>query len=618
MAITSVERSSPATDIQNSPARVNNFSIVVATVNGTGSQTANGALVRAFFRMGIPVSGKNIFPSNIEGLPTWYHIRLSDEGYVARRDTTEVLVALNKDTAAEDIAGVAPGGVVICPTEWKLTPDRDDLTYYTLPVAQMAKDSGAETPKLRRQVANMVYVGALVELLGIEIDEIERAITEHFNGKRKPIDLNFNLVKAAAQYTRENLPKRDAFRVERINKTAGKILVEGNEAGALGAIFGGFTVAAWYPITPSTSLIDNLSDYAKELRIDPATGEHTYAILQAEDEIAALGTVVGAGWAGARAMTSTSGPGISLMTEYAGLAYFAEIPCVVWDIQRMGPSTGLPTRTSQGDILMAYYLGHGDTRHVLLLPSNMQECFEFGWRSFDLAERLQTPVFVMSDLDLGMNMWMSEPFAYPDQPMDRGKVLSAEEVQRLGGFHRYEDEDGTGVGPRTIPGTDTPLAAYFTRGSGHNARAKYTERSDEWQANLERLARKHDYARTLVPSPVVDDVEGAEIGLISYGSNEPGIVEARDMLAARGVKTAYLRLRALPTTSELSAFVARYPRLYVVENNFDGQMRRILQSEEPQAAASMQSINKCDGLPLTGRWIATSVLAHEESAQQAQ
>jgi len=612
MAITSVERSSPAADIQNSPARVNNFCIRVATVNGTGSQTANGALVRAFFRMGIPVSGKNIFPSNIEGLPTWYHIRLSDEGYTARRDTTEVLVTINKDTAAEDIAGVAPGGVVICPTEWKLTPDRDDLTYYTLPVAQMAKDSGAETPKLRRQVANMVYVGALVELLGIEIDEIERAITEHFNGKRKPIDLNFNLVKAAAQYTRENLPKRDAFRVERTNKTAGKILIEGNEAGALGAIFGGFTVAAWYPITPSTSLIDNLSDYAKELRVDPATGEHTYAILQAEDEIAALGTVVGAGWAGARAMTSTSGPGVSLMTEYAGLAYFAEIPCVVWDIQRMGPSTGLPTRTSQGDILMAYYLGHGDTRHVLLLPANMQECFEFGWRSFDLAERLQTPVFVMSDLDLGMNLWMSEPFVYPDQPMDRGKVLSAEDVQRLGGFHRYEDDDGTGVGPRTIPGTDTPLAAYFTRGSGHNAQAKYTERSDEWQANLERLARKHNYARTLVPSPIVDDVESAEIGIISYGSNEPGIVEARAMLAARGVKTAYLRLRALPTTSELSAFVARYPRLYVVENNFDGQMRRILQSEEPQAAARMQSINKCDGLPLTGRWIATSVLAHEQ------
>ncbi|HUY78989.1 MAG TPA: 2-oxoacid:acceptor oxidoreductase subunit alpha [Ktedonobacterales bacterium] len=612
MAITSVERSSPATDIQNSPARVNNFCIVVATVNGTGSQTANGALVRAFFRMGIPVSGKNIFPSNIEGLPTWYHIRLSDEGYAARRDTTEVLVALNKDTAAEDIAGVAPGGVVICPAEWKLTPDRDDLTYYTLPVAQMAKDSGAETPKLRRQVANMVYVGALVELLGIDASEIERAITEHFGGKRKPIDLNFNIVKAAAQYTRENLPKRDAFRVERTDKTAGKILVEGNEAGALGAIFGGFTVAAWYPITPSTSLIDNLSDYAKDLRVDPATGEHTYAILQAEDEIAALGTVVGAGWAGARAMTSTSGPGVSLMTEYAGFAYFTEIPCVVWDIQRMGPSTGLPTRTSQGDILMAYYLGHGDTRHILLLPASMQECFEFGWRSFDLAERLQTPVFVMSDLDLGMNLWMSDPFAYPDQPMDRGKVLSAEDIQRLGGFHRYEDDDGTGIGPRTIPGTDTPLAAYFTRGSGHNAQAKYTERSDEWEANLQRLARKHTHARTLVPSPVVDEVEGAEIGIISYGSNEPGIVEARVMLAERGVKTSYLRLRALPTTSELTDFIAKHPRLYIVENNFDGQMRRILQSEEPQAAARMQSINKCDGLPLTGRWIATSLLAHEQ------
>ncbi|SRR5579875_1780606 len=612
MGIPSIEKSPVATDIENSPAGVNNFCMVVATVNGTGSQTANSCLVKACFRMGIPVSGKNIFPSNIEGLPTWYHIRLSADGYIARRDTTEILVALNKDTAAEDIANVAPGGVVILPTEWKYPQERDDLTYYTLPVAQMAKDSGAETPKLRRQVANMVYVGALVELLGIEIDEIERAITEHFKGKRKPIDLNFGIVKAAAEYTRQNLPKRDNFRVERINKTAGKILVEGNDAGALGAIFGGFTVAAWYPITPSTSLVDNLSEYARELRVDPDTGAHNYAILQAEDEIAALGTVVGAGWAGARAMTSTSGPGISLMTEFAGLAYFAEIPCVIWDIQRMGPSTGLPTRTSQGDILMAYYLGHGDTRHVLLLPANMQECFEFGWRSFDLAERLQTPVFVMSDLDLGMNLWMSEPFAYPDQPMDRGKVLSAEELQRLGGFHRYEDEDGTGVGPRTIPGTETPLAAYFTRGSGHNARAKYTERADEWQANLERLARKHAYARTIVPKPVIDETPGAEIGVISYGSNEPGIIEARDMLAARGVKTSYLRLRALPTTKELSEFVARYPRLYVVENNFDGQMRRILQSEEPAAAPRMQSICHCDGLPLTGRWIANTLLELEQ------
>ena len=613
MSTTSVQRSALAQDIHDSPANTNNFCIVAATVNGSGSQTANNTLVRALFRMGIPVSGKNIFPSNIQGLPTWFNIRVSEDGYVSRRDTAEIVVALNRQTVADDIKSVTPGGVVIYPTEWKLTEDRSDITYYSLPVAQMAKDSGASAD-LRPYVANMVYVGALAELLGIDLDEIERAISEHFGGKRKPIDMNFGVVKAAVEYTRQNIVKRDSFRVQRSTKTAGKILINGNSAGAMGAVFGGFTVAAWYPITPSTSLVDALGDYAKELRINKATGERNYAILQAEDEIAAIGTIVGAGWAGARAMTSTSGPGISLMTEYAGYAYFADIPCVIWDIQRMGPSTGLPTRTSQGDILQAYYLGHGDTKHVLLLPANMEECFEAGWTAFDLAERLQTPVFVMSDLDLGMNLWMSEPFAYPDKPFDRGKVLTAEDLQRLGGFNRYDDSaDGDGIGPRTLPGTDSPLAAYFTRGSGHNKEAQYTERPDDWEANMQRLARKHAYARTIVPKPVVNEVEGAGIGILSYGSNDSAIQEARDMLAAQGVKTSYLRLRALPTTTELSAFVARYPRLYVVENNFDGQMRSILQTEEPEAAARMVSLAHCDGLPLTGRWIATNLLQHEQS-----
>ncbi len=616
MSTTSVHRGPLATDLHDSPAGVNNFCIVAATVNGSGSQTANNVLVRALFRMGIPVSGKNIFPSNIQGLPTWFHIRISEAGYAARRDTAEVVVAFNKQTATQDIASVAPGGVLIYPTEWKLSEDRDDITYYSLPVQQMAKDSGANA-ELRPYVANMVYVGALAELLGIELNEIERAISEHFGGKQKPIDLNFGVVKAAVEYTRQNITKRDSFRVQRANKTAGKILINGNSAAAMGSVFGGFSVAAWYPITPSTSLIDALGEYAAELRVNKATGERYYSILQAEDELAAIGMVVGAGWMGARAMTSTSGPGFSLMTEYTGYAYFADIPCVVWDIQRMGPSTGLPTRTSQGDILMAYYLGHGDTRHVLLLPDGMEECFEFGWKAFDLADRLQTPVFVMSDLDLGMNLWMSEPFTYPDKPFDRGKVLSAEDLNRLGGFHRYSDaDDGTGVGPRTLPGTDHPLAAYFTRGSGHNANAEYTEKPDEWQANMERLGRKHDYARTLVPPPVVDEVEGATFGIISYGSNDPAIREARDMLAAAGVKTSYLRLRALPTTSEFTHFVEKYDRLYVVENNFDGQMRHILQTEAPAKAAQMRSVSLCDGLPLTGQWIARTIVTQESQEQE--
>ncbi len=607
---TSVQRGPLVADIDETPAGVNNFSIVAATVNGSGSQTANTALLRALFKMGIPVCGKNLFPSNIAGLPTWFTIRLSEEGFVARRDKSEVLVAMNRQTAAEDMAAVPPGGVIFYPMEWKLQETRDDVVYYPMPVQQLAKASGADA-KMQPYVANMVYVGALVELLGIELAEIEAALTHHFKGKAKPIALNLGVVKQAVEWTQQNLTKRDSFRVQRRNLNQGKLMINGNEAAALGSIFGGFTVAAWYPITPSTSLVDALNEHAKKLRVDPDTGVHNYAIVQAEDEIAAIGMVVGAGWAGARAMTSTSGPGISLMTEYAGLAYFAEVPAVIWDIMRMGPSTGLPTRVSQGDVLTVYYLGHGDTHQVCLLPGSMRECFEFGWRAFDLAEHLQTPVFVLSDLDLGMNLWMTEPFEYPTEPMDRGKVLSAEDVARLGGFQRYGDQDGDGIGPRTLPGTDNPLAAYFTRGSGHNANAQYTERPDEWEANLARLARKFEHARTLVPRPVVNEVEGAEIGLIAYGSTDPGIVEARDMLARRGIKTSYLRLRALPTTDEFQAFVKRYPRVYVVENNFDGQMTKILQTEAPEQAPHIKSITHCDGLPLTARWIAQAILEQE-------
>ncbi len=610
MSVTDVQRSALGEEVFDTPAGVNNFSIVAATVNGSGSQTANTTLLRALFKMGIPVSGKNLFPSNIQGLPTWFNIRVSKDGYTARREKSEILVAMNLATAAEDIANLPAGGVCILPSDWRLKEDRDDIIYYTLPVQQMAKDSGAAADR-RPYVANMVYVGALTELLGIDPAEIEAALNFHFSGKAGPVNLNMGVVNAAIQYTKENITKRDPYRVERMNANAGKIIIDGNTAGALGAIFGGFTVAAWYPITPSTSLIDALSEHAKELRVDPETGEHSYAIVQAEDEIAALGMVVGAGWAGARAMTSTSGPGISLMTEYAGLAYFTEVPAVIWDIQRMGPSTGLPTRVSQGDILTVYYLGHGDTRHVCLLPGSMKECFEFGWRAFDLAERLQTPVFVLSDLDLGMNLWMTENFDYPDQPMDRGKVLSAEELAKLGGFHRYEDVDGDGIPYRTLPGTDSPLAAYFTRGSGHNALAAYTERADEWEANLARLSKKFETARTLVPKPELDETPGAEVGLIAYGSTNPGIEEARMFLEKRGVKTSYLRLRALPTEETFQTFARKYPRIYVVENNFDGQMHKLLQTEAPDVAGHMVAISHCDGLPLTGRWIAQAILEQE-------
>jgi len=588
----------------------NDFAIVAATVNGSGSQTANTVLIRALFKMGIPVNGKNLFPSNISGLPTWYTIRLSKDGYVGRRDDYHVLVAMNKNTQAEDIQNLASGGICIYPEEWKLKDFRQDVTYFPMPVGQMAKESGADA-SLRDYVANMVYVGALSQLLGIDLNEVKNALSFHFSGKPKPIALNFGVVEKAYEYTKERFNYSGNLHVERMDATNGKVLIEGNSAAALGAVFGGVTVVAWYPITPSTSLVDALKDYANELRVDPQTNESTCAVVQAEDELAAIGMVIGAGWTGARAMTATAGPGISLMSEFAGLSYFAEIPAVIWDIQRMGPSTGLPTRVSQGDVLKAYFLSHGDTKHVCLLPGDMQECFEFGWTAFDLAERLQTLILCLSDLDLGMNLWMTEPFEYPDKPFDRGKVLNAEDIARMGGFARYKDVDNDGIGYRTLPGTDNPLAAYFTRGTGHNDNALYSERPDDWENNLKRLRVKHDTARKIVPQPVDDIADGAEIGIIAYGSSNPGVIEARDILAHEGIKTSYQRLRALPLGDATQEFLAKHDRVYVVENNFDGQMAELVRLEFPEFATRITSLAHCDGLPLTARWIAQHILEQE-------
>ncbi len=590
--------------------QTNDFAIVAATVNGSGSQTANTVLIRALFKMGIPVNGKNLFPSNIAGLPTWYTIRLSKDGYVARRDDYHVLVALNKSTQAEDIEKLAPEGVCIYPEDWKLKDQRTDITYFPMPVTAMAKESGADA-SLRDYVANMVYVGALTQLLGIDIEEIKNALSFHFSGKAKPIALNFGVVEKAFEYAQQNHKRPDNLRVERMDATTGKALIEGNSAAALGAIFGGVTVAAWYPITPSTSVIDSLKDYAAELRVDPVTHESTCAIVQAEDELAAIGMVIGAGWAGARAMTATAGPGISLMSEFAGLAYFAEIPSVIWDIQRMGPSTGLPTRVSQGDVLKAYFLSHGDTKQVVLLPGDMAECFEFGWAAFDIAEHLQTLILVLSDLDLGMNLWMTEPFQYPEKPFDRGKVLNAEDIARLNGFARYRDDENDGIGPRTLPGTDHPLAAYFARGTGHNEFAQYSERPDDWENNLKRLQRKHDTARKLVPQPIDDIVNGAEIGIIAYGSSNPPVIEARDILRDEGFKTSYQRIRALPLGEGTRDFLAKHDRVYVIDNNFDGQMAELVRMENPEFAMRITSLAHCDGLPLTARWIAQNIMEQE-------
>ncbi|MFL5733228.1 MAG: 2-oxoacid:acceptor oxidoreductase subunit alpha [Chloroflexia bacterium] len=591
------------------PEIVNDFSISIATVNGSGSQTANGLLARAMFKMGIPVSPKNLFPSNISGLPTWYVIRLSKDGYVARREDAEILVAFNPATAEEDLAQLPPGGVCIYNDDIKLQGSREDVTMYPLAVKELVKQAGVD-PKLRDLVANMVYVGAVAVLLGIELEELRSGLEHHFKGKQKPVEINMNMINLAMEWTREHLTKTDPFRVERIDRTGGLIMMDGNSAGALGAVFGGVSFASWYPITPSTSLIDALNDYLPKFRVDE-DGKATYAVIQAEDELAAIGMVMGAGWAGARAMTSTSGPGISLMTEFAGLGYFAEIPGVIWDIQRVGPSTGLPTRVSQGDIISVYFLGHGDTRQVVLLPGSVKECFEFGWQAFDLAERLQTPVFVLSDLDLGMNMWMTEPFDYPDKPMDRGKVLTEQDIEQAGSFARYEDVDGDGITYRTLPGNKHPMSAYFTRGTGHNPQAVYSERPDDWEQNLIRLEKKHETARGIVPKPVVDMREGTEVGIISFGSADPPVQEMRDRLREQGLETSYLRLRALPLESTLTDFIGAHKRLYVVELNAEGQMRSLVQLHVPERAADIRSLAHLDGLPLTAEFLTDAILEQE-------
>jgi 2-oxoglutarate ferredoxin oxidoreductase subunit alpha len=592
---------------------VNDFSIVVATVNGTGSQTANMALLRALFRMGVPVNSRNLFPSNIQGLPTWFTIRASTREHFARSDQTQILVLMNEATYEDDLATLEPGSVCFYADHFTMESKPPGVICYPMPVRQIVRE--ASPPKqLRDYMTNMVYVGVVAEMLEIELSEIRLALETHFQGKPKPVALNMDIVEKAALWARENLVKEDPYYVRRDDKTRGKILIDGNTAGALGAIYGGLTFAAWYPITPASGLADGVLEYLPRLRRDPESGDSTCAVIQAEDEISAIGMAIGAGWAGARAMTSTSGPGISLMAEFAGLAFFAEVPVVIWDVQRMGPSTGLPTRTSQGDILFVRFLGHGDTKQVMLLPGNMAECFEFGWRAFDIAERLQTPVFVLSDLDLGMNLWMSEPFTYPDQPMDRGKVLSAEDLDRIGEFARYRDVDGDGIPYRTLPGTNHPLAPWFARGTGHDEHAFYSESPEVWTRNMERLWRKMETAREYMPKPILRRGDRPEaVGIIVYGSTNPAVHEARHLLTEQGLATDYLRIRAVPFTDEVETFIREHERIYVVEMNQDGQMRQLLQLEYPDQAVKLRSLTHNDGISLTGKWVADAVAEAERN-----
>jgi 2-oxoglutarate/2-oxoacid ferredoxin oxidoreductase subunit alpha len=589
---------------------VNDISIQVATVNGSGSQTANLVLLRSIFQMGIPVSGKNMFPSNIAGLPTWYTIRANKNGYVARKKEVDFLVAMNPETAKEDVLSLEPGRAVLYDEPLKLNALRSDLVFYSVPfdkiVAEVCKDA-----KLRRLVKNMIYDGVLSNLLNIDLGQMEHALKRQLGKKQKAIELNMGALEAGFAYAGQHLTKGDPYWIEPMDKTSGMILVEGNAAAALGCMMAGVTVVAWYPITPSSSLPETLIAYLKKYRRDPETGKATFAVVQAEDEIASIGIVLGAGWAGARAMTSTSGPGISLMSEFAGLAYYAEVPGVVFDIQRVGPSTGLPTRTAQGDLLSTAVLSHGDTKQIMLIPASIEECYTMAMDAFDLAERFQVVVFVMSDLDLGMNTWMSETLSYPERQLDRGKRLDAETLKRIGEWGRYRDVDGDGIPYRTVPGESMP--AYFTRGSGHNEKGQYSERADDYVNNMDRLARKYETARRHVPKPEVQDAPGAEIGIIGFGSSHWAILESRDQLEGEaGIRTGYLRLRAYPFTEELPAFLERYQRVYVVEQNRDAQMLALMRLDlAHEHIAKLRSVLHYSGLPIDARSVTDDILEQE-------
>lgn len=606
---------SPESAVQDSPtvgARteiVNDFSIQVATVNGSGSQTANLVLIRSLFQMGIPVSGKNLFPSNIAGLPTWYTIRANKHGYIGRKKEIDLLVAVNPETAQEDVKALDAGAAVVYDAPLNLAAVRNDLIFYPVPFDELVKPVCPDA-KLRRLVRNMIYDGILSKLLGIEMAEMDIALNKQLGKKAKAVTLNQAALKAGYDYAEQHLPKRDPFRVERMDKTRGKILIEANAAIAIGALMAGVTVVTWYPITPSSTVVETLIDCLKKYRMDKETGKATFAVVQAEDELASVGMALGAGWAGARSMTSTSGPGISLMSEFVGLGYYTEVPTVIVDVQRVGPSTGLPTRTAQGDMLSTAILSHGDTKHIMLIPSSAEECYEFTMAAFDLAERFQTPVFVMTDLDLGMNTWMADTFTYPEKPLDRGKRLDAETLARLKEWGRYMDVDGDGIPWRTVPGDGMP--AYFNRGSGHNSKGQYSERADDYAANVDRLAKKFENARSFVPVEDVHVDPAADVALVAYGSSHGSVEEARDQLREAGIKTSYMRLKSYPFTREVELFIDAHTRVYVIEQNRDAQMLSLLKLDlAPSQIGKLRSVLYYAGLPIDARTISDEVRAQE-------
>lgn len=612
MSTTEVTPSASGAEVSSRQV-VNDFSIEVATVNGSGSQTANSVLMRSIFQMGIPVSGKNLFPSNIAGLPTWFTIRASKHGYIGRKKDVDILVAMNPETARDDAMKLDAGAAVVYDEPLKLNELRSDVHFYPVPFDKLVAAVCPEA-RLRKLVRNMIYDGVLAHLLGIDLDEVRSALVKQFGARKaKAAELNWSAVIAGRDYAAANHTKTDPFRVERMDKTTGKIIIEGNAATGLGAVWAGATVVVWYPITPSTSLIEAMITYMKRFRMDPETGKPTYAVVQAEDELAAIGMVIGAGWAGARSMTATSGPGVSLMAEFTGLAYWAEVPAVIVNVQRVGPSTGLPTRTMQGDILSTALLSHGDTKHPMYFPSCPEECFSMMPEAFNLSEHFQTPVFVMTDLDLGMNNWMSDPFEYPPEPVRRGKVLSAADLDRLGGFARYKDLDGDGVGYRTLPGTDHPAAGYFTRGSGHNEKAQYSERPDDFVRNMQRIAHKFESMRVHMPAPDVINNDKASIGVLCYGTSRYATEESRDQLVREyGLETSYFRLKGYPFNEDLRLFLERHSRVYIVEQNRDAQLAMLLRMElAPEEIAKLRSVLYYGGLPLDARTVTEEIVRQE-------
>ena len=583
----------------------NDYTINIATANGTGSQSANLILLQSLFEMGVPVSGKNLFPSNISGLPTWYIVRLSDHGYQAPGDRTHIQILVNPATWEEDLAALEPGSVVIWNENSKKEMTRDDVVSYPVPMMGLARKIN---PKIAKLVTNIIYVGVLAEMLGIDQGALEDAVAKQFKGKASAIELNINALGLGRDYFKDNFTKEDPYVVEAREIKTPKFFIDGNEAAALGCIFGGVQMLAWYPITPSSSLAEGIINYIPQLRVDDE-GNATCAVIQAEDELAAAGMVLGAGWAGGRGMTATSGPGISLMQEFIGLAYFAEISSVFWDVNRVGPSTGLPTRTQQSDITLLYEGSHGDTQHIVLIPGTVEECFEFGWRAFDYTERFQTPVFGLSDLDLGMNRWACEGFTYPDQAMDRGKVVRDKDVfEAFEEFGRYLDVDGDGIPYRTLPGSGMDPILY--RGTGHNPKGVYSEKPEDYLNLMNRLKSKINGARDLLPAPIIREESECEVGIIYLGSMENTIQEIDDMLEATGLKISQCRVRALPLHSGIEDFIRRHEHTIVLEINRDGQLYGILRKELPNdLVTKVHSVAYSDGMPPRARIYADQILS---------